>query len=120
MKMADIVKSRNAQNHAGPVKVPVFKCGNDCAWDSIPTMPIINRATASIDNAKSILSVIAKDTETYTDISGTTVTMVSKIGTEVYHDIVTVVGCTNTGFIVTIGDSEYTVRRSIVRFITGE
>ena len=120
--MADIVKSRNKGQNAGPVKVPLYKAGTDARWDGISTMPIVNKVTiaGANGNGKSILSVLAKDTQDYTDLSGQTVTMVTKIGENVYHDVVKLIGCTNNGYVVEIGGEEYTVRRAIARFITGD
>lgn len=119
--MADIVKSRNKGQNGGPVKVPVYKAGTDAKWDGISTMPIVNKITVKgVGDGKSILSVLAKDTEEYADVSGQTVTMVAKIGDTIYHDIVKLIGCTNSGFVVEIAGEEYTVRRSIVKFITGD
>lgn len=119
--MADIVKSRNRGQNGGPVKVPLYQCGSDVQWDSITTMPVINKVVfKGAGLGTSILSVLAKDTEEYTDISGKTVTMIAKIGESVFSDVVKVIGCTNTGFVVEIEGEEYTVRRSIVRFIVGD
>ena len=119
--MADIVKSRNAGQNAGPVKVPVYQAGTDARWDGITTMPIVNKVKIEgSGNGKSVLSVLSQNTEEYTDMSGHTVTMVTKIGDNIYHDVVKLAGCTNNGFVVEIADVEYTVRRSIVRFITGD
>ena len=119
--MADIVKSRNAGQNSGPVKVPVYQAGTDAKWEGITTMPIVNKVTVKgSGDGKSILSVLAKDTEEFSDMSGHEVTMVAKIGDNIYHDVVKLIGCTNSGFVVEIGGTEYTVRRSIVRFITGD
>ena len=119
--MADIVKSRNAGQNAGPVKVPVYQAGTDARWDGITTMPIVNKVKIEgSGNGKSVLSVLSQNTEEYADMSGHTVTMVTKIGDNIYHDVVKLIGCTNNGFVVEIADVEYTVRRSIVRFITGD
>ena len=43
--MADIVKSRNAGQNSGPVKVPVYQAGTDAKWEGITTMPIVNKVT---------------------------------------------------------------------------
>lgn len=119
--MADIVKSRNRGQNGGPVKVPLYQCGSDVQWDSITTMPVVNKVVfKGAGSGTSILSVLAKNTEEYTDISGEIVTMIAKIGDNVFSDVVKVIGCTNTGFVVEIEGEEYTVRRSIVRFVVGD
>ena len=119
--MADIVKSRNKGQNGGPVKVHVYKAGTDAKWGWISTMPIRNKITVKgVGDGKRIRSVLAKDTEEYADVSGQTVTMVAKIGDTIYHDVVKLIGCTNSGYVVEIAGEEYTVRRSIIKFITGD
>lgn len=116
--MADIVKSRNIGQNCTPVYTPVYMAGIDTVWDSIPTMPVINlRAKLNPTGVKSIFDLVEKNTPEYEDISGGTVMMVCKIGNDVTHDIVKVIGCTNTGYVVEYNNTEYTVKRSITRFI---
>ena len=116
--MADIVKSRNIGQNCTPVYTPVYMAGIDTVWDSIPTMPVINlRAKLNPTGVKSIFDLVKKNTPEYEDISGGTVMMVCKIGNDVTHDIVKVIGCTNTGYVVEYNGTEYTVKRSITRFI---
>lgn len=116
--MADIVKSRNIGQNCTPVYTPVYMAGIDTVWDSIPTMPVINlRAKLNPTGVKSIFDLVEKNTPEYEDISGGTVMMVCKIGNDVTHDIVKVIGCTNTGYVVEYNGTEYTVKRSITRFI---
>ena len=116
--MADIVKSRNIGQNCTPVYTPVYMAGIDNVWDSIPTMPVINlRAKLNPTGVKSIFDLVEKATPEYEDISGTTVMMVCKIGNDLTHDIVKVIGCTNTGYVVEYNGTEYTVKRSITRFI---
>ena len=116
--MADIVKSRNIGQNCTPVYTPVYMAGIDTLWESIPTMPVINlRAKLNPTGVKSIFDLIEKNTPEYEDISGGTVMMVCKIGNDVTHDIVKVIGCTNTGYVVEYNNTEYTVKRSITRFI---
>ena len=116
--MADIVKSRNIGQNCTPVYTPVYQAGIDTLWDSIPTMPVINlRAKLNPTGVKSIFDLVEKNTPEYEDISGGTVMMVCKIGNDVTHDIVKVIGCTNTGYVVEYNGTEYTVKRSITRFI---
>ena len=116
--MADIVKSRNIGQNCTPVYTPVYMAGIDTVWDSIPTMPVINlRAKLNPTGVKSIFDLVEKNTPEYEDISGGTVMMVCKIGNDITHDIVKVIGCTNTGYVVEYNNTEYTVKRSITRFI---
>ena len=116
--MADIVKSRNIGQNCTPVYTPVYQAGIDTLWESIPTMPIVNQVKkASLNGVKSIFDLVEKATPEYEDISGTTVMMVCKIGNDLTHDIVKVIGCTNTGYVVEYNGTEYTVKRSITRFI---
>lgn len=116
--MADIVKSRNIGQNCTPVYTPVYMAGIDTLWESIPTMPVINlRAKLNPTGVKSIFDLVEKNTPEYEDISGGTVMMVCKIGNDVTHDIVKVIGCTNTGYVVEYNGTEYTVKRSITRFI---
>ena len=116
--MADIVKSRNIGQNCTPVYTPVYMAGIDTLWDSIPTMPVINlRTKVNPSGVKSIFDLVEKNTPEYEDISGSTVMMVCKIGNDLTHDIVKVIGCTNTGYVVEYNNTEYTVKRSITRFI---
>ena len=116
--MADIVKSRNIGQNCTPVYTPVYMAGIDTLWESIPTMPVINlRAKLNPTGVKSIFDLVEKNTPEYEDISGGTVMMVCKIGNDITHDIVKVIGCTNTGYVVEYNNTEYTVKRSITRFI---
>ena len=115
--MADIVKARNAGNNAGPVIAPLYDAPIDAQWDSIPTFSVVNESKrANMAGAKSILSKLDMGSE-LTSIDGMTVTMVSKVGTDVCRDVVKVVGSTNMAYVVEIGGTEYSVRKSIVRFI---
>ena len=43
--------------------------------------------------------------------------MITQIGGNVYRDIVTVVGATNSAYVVEIDGVEYSVRKSVVRFV---
>lgn len=115
--MSDIVKARNAGNNSGPVKAPLYDAPIDCQWDSIPTFPIVNELKkVNTAGCTSILSKLDMGT-TLSSIDGMTVTMVAKIGNDVCKDTVEVVGSTNTAYVVKIGDVEYSVRKSVVRFI---
>ena len=115
--MADIVKARNAGNNAGPVIAPLYDAPMDCQWDSIPTFPIVNESKrVNMAGAKSILSKLDMGTE-LSSIDGMTVTMVAKIGADICKDVVKVVGATNMAYVVEIGGTEYSVRKSLVRFI---
>lgn len=117
--MSDIVKARNVGQNASPVIAPLYDAPADANWDSIPTFPIVNVVKRpSIGGAKSILSRLDTGVE-YTSIDGMTVTMVSKIGGDVFKDVVEIVGSTGTAYVVKIDDVEYSVRKSIVRFIKG-
>lgn len=55
-----------------------------------------------------------------TDIEGCTVGMLCTIGTNVYRDVVTLKGATNSGLIVEFNDEPgeyYTIAKSIVRLV---
>ena len=115
--MADIVKARNAGSNSGPVIAPLYDAPIDAQWDSIPTFPIVNQSKkAPIAGAKSILSKLDVGME-LSSIDGQIVTMVSKIGGDICRDTVKVIGAVNLAYIVEIGGTEYSVRKSIVRFI---
>jgi len=119
--MADIVKARNAGNNSGPVLAPLYDAPIDCQWDSITTFPVLNQARReNVADCKSILSKLDMGT-TLASIDGMTVTMVSKIGNDVckdtVKDTVKVIGATNMAFVVEIAGTEYSVKKSIVRFI---
>lgn len=117
--MADIVKARNVGQNASPVIAPLYDAPIDANWDSIPTFPIANAVKKeSVAGAKSILSRLQSGVE-YSSIDGITATMVTKIGDDIYRDVVEIVGCTNTAYVVRIDDIEYSVRKSVVRFIKG-
>lgn len=115
--MSDIVKARNVGSNGGPVNAPLYDAPIDAMWDSIPTFPIVNKVRK--ENGAGATSILSKlDTGTmYTSIDGQTVTMVSKIGNDVCKDVVKVIGATNTAYVVEINNVEYSVRKSIVRFI---
>ena len=116
--MADIVKARNAGQNSSEVKAPLYDAPIEAAWDAIPTYDIVNeRKRGSVAGATSILSRLDLGTELL-DISGQTVTMVTNVSDRIYHDVVDIVGATNNAFIVRIEGTEYSVRKSIVRFIT--
>lgn len=115
--MSDIVKARNAGNNSGPVNAPLYDAPLDAQWDSIPTFPIVNELKkVNTAGCTSILSKLDLGT-TLSSIDGMTVTMVAKIGNDVCKDTVRVVGSTNTAYVVDIGGTEYSVRKSVVRFI---
>lgn len=116
--MPDIVKARNQGSNSSPVYAPVYKCGFDVPFESIRNMPIEN-LNINIEKSDSILSMLSPKTPELLDISGRTVWMIASIGGETFKDEVTVVGKTNSAYVVQIGDIEYSVRIAIVRFITG-
>lgn len=115
--MSDIVKARNAGNNSGPVNAPLYDAPIDCQWDSIPTFPVVNEVKRT--NSAGCTSILSKlDMGTaLSSIDGMTVTMVAKIGNDVCKDVVRVVGSTNTAYVVNIEGVEYSVRKSVVRFI---
>ena len=116
--MADIVKSRNVGQNCTPVYTPVYQAGIDTLWESIPTMPIVSQVKkATLNGVKSIFDLVDKATPEFEDISGTTVMMVCKIGNDLTHDIVKVIGCTNTGYVVEYNNKENKNKRSITRLI---
>lgn len=115
--MADIVKARNAGNNSGPVLAPLYDAPIDAQWDSIPTFPVVNETKrANVADCKSILSKLDMGT-TLASIDGMTVTMVSKIGNDICKDTVKVIGSTNMAYVIEIAGTEYSVKKSIVRFI---
>lgn len=117
--MTDIVKARNAGQNASKVTAPLYDAPIDARWESIPTFPIVNQAIKpSIAGAKSVLSKLPAVKEN-SDISGLTVTMVTNISDEIFRDVVRIVGATNTAYVVDIDGTEYSVRKSIVRFVKG-
>lgn len=119
--MADIVKARNQGNNSSPVCVPLYGAPLGCAWDAIATYQIVNTAIPeSVAGSRSIRCKVETTAE-YLDIEGRTVGMISKIGDEVFRDVVTIVGMTGTAFVVRFGDedTEYSVRKSVVRFVEG-
>lgn len=115
--MADIVKSRNAGQNGSIVLAPLYDAPIEATWDAIPTYDIVNEhKRAPIGGAQSILSRLDVGTE-LSDISGLTVTMVTNISDKIFKDIVKIVGMSATAFVVEIDGTEYSVRKSIVRFI---
>lgn len=115
--MVDIAKARNQGGNVTEVKVPLYHAGTDTPYDNIVSMPIYNKVKKS-DSPTSILGYL-NTTDEYADISGMDCIMVTKIANNVMYDNVTVIGMNNASFIVEIDGIEYSVRRAIVRFITG-
>lgn len=115
--MADIVKSRNAGQNASIVLAPLYDAPIEATWDAIPTYDIVNEhKRAPIGGVQSILSRLDVGTE-LSDISGLTVTMVTNISDKIFKDIVKIIGASATAYVVEIEGTEYSVRKSIVRFI---
>lgn len=115
--MVDIAKARNQGGNVTEVKVPLYHAGTDTPYENITSMPIFNKVEKS-GTPSSILGYLNVADE-YTDISGIDCIMATKIGANVMFDNVTVVGMNNASYIVEIDGVEYSVRRAIVRFITG-
>lgn len=117
--MEIITKARNQGNNVSPVAMPLYDGDlNAVNWDSITTLPEINISGGSKqDGIRSKLTT----NKTYSDISGMRVGMLAKSGENVFRDVVTIVGRTNTHVIVKFDDepTEYSVRMSIVRFVKG-
>lgn len=115
--MADIVKARNVGQNGSPVCVPLYNAPFDASWDAIATYEITNRIVKDPSAGTSVLTLIDASRPEYESIDGRTVGMITQIGGNVYRDIVSVVGCTNTAFVVEIDGTEYSVRKSLVRFV---
>ena len=115
--MVDIAKARNQGGNVSEVKVPLYHAGTDTPYDNITNMPVFNKVEKT-GTPSSILGYLNVADE-YTDISGVECVMVTKIGTNVVYDNVTIIGMNNASYIVDIDGVEYSVRRAIVRFITG-
>lgn len=115
--MADIVKARNAGQNASPVNVPLFDAPFDATWDAIGTFEIVNQMQKNPKAGASVLTLIDANRPDFESIDGRTVGMITQIGGNVFRDVVKVIGATNASFVVEIDGVEYSVRKSVVKFI---
>lgn len=115
--MADITKARNTGSNSAPVRVPLYDAPIDALYDTVSTFDVVNFLKSESNvSGKSVLSVLESKKFEFSDIEGRTVGMFTIIGGTTYFDVVKVIGCTNTAFVVEIDGIEYSVRKSIVRF----
>lgn len=110
---ADIALARG--NNNSPIMAPVYDAPIEAGWDAIPTYDVVNKVVNTA-STKSILSRIGVTAETE-DVNGWVVLMVSKIGEDVMHDVVTLKGEKQHSYVVDINGTEYAVKKSIVRFV---
>lgn len=116
--MEIITKARNQGSNVTVVNLPVYMGSvSSVQWDSVSTLPESNVMQSYITGIRSKLNTGKQ----YSDISGKRVGMLVKSGEQIYRDVCTVIGRTNTHVIVVFDDepTEYSVRLSCVRFVDG-
>jgi hypothetical protein len=118
--MKDVItKARGTDNLNRPVMVPLYPANLfSVEWDEINNLEPVN--TQKNLNAKTGIRSKIDLGDALTDIQGRKVGMLTMVNNEVYRDVVTLVGTTNTNLIVTFDDEpgvNYSVRRSIARLV---
>ena len=113
---ADITRARNA-GQTTPVYAPVYGAPLSAEYSDVSKCQITNLIEGTAKGS-SILSMVESGPKMM-DIQGRTVGMITKVGEDVFRDVVEVVGETKASYIVRIGGTDYAVRKAIVRFVTG-